>query len=124
MTYLDTHVAVWLYNGETDRFPSEARSLLEAGDLTLSPAAVLEMQYLYEAGRILVKAPQIVEYLQSMLDVRVSGMRFDRVVVEAIEQEWTRDPFDRLIAAQAKVSDAPLVTKDGIIHENYEKAIW
>jgi PIN domain nuclease of toxin-antitoxin system len=35
-----------------------------------------------------------------------------------------RDPFDRLIVANAKAKDAPLVTKDPRIHRNYSRALW
>ena len=122
--YLDTHVAVWLYSGEIDRFTSEVSHMMESEDLILSPAAVLEMQYLSEAGKITVKPTQITEYLKSTLSCVVSAMRFDRVVVEAVGLVWTRDPFDRLITGEAKAADSKLVTKDTIIRENYDKAVW
>ena len=38
--------------------------------------------------------------------------------------KWTRDPFDRLITAQAAVDDSPLLTKDDTIHTYYPKAVW
>jgi PIN domain nuclease of toxin-antitoxin system len=37
---------------------------------------------------------------------------------------WTRDPFDRLIAAHAIVADAPLLTADRTILDNLPQAIW
>lgn len=37
---------------------------------------------------------------------------------------WTRDPFDRMIAAQAIVADAPLVTADRTILANLPLAVW
>jgi len=37
---------------------------------------------------------------------------------------WTRDPFDRMIAAQAIVADAPLVTADRTILGNLPLATW
>lgn len=42
----------------------------------------------------------------------------------AVSLSWTRDPFDRLIAAQAIVADAPLVTADRTILENLPQAVW
>ncbi len=56
----------------------------------------------------------------------------DRVLEtgQAIEVEraraikWTRDPFDRLIVAQAAVNDESLLTRDKIIRANDARAIW
>jgi PIN domain nuclease of toxin-antitoxin system len=42
----------------------------------------------------------------------------------AADLSWTRDPFDRLIAAHAIVADAPLVTADATILENLSLATW
>ncbi|MCF7950382.1 MAG: hypothetical protein K9L57_01970 [Spirochaetaceae bacterium] len=38
--------------------------------------------------------------------------------------KWTRDPFDRLITAQADIQAASLLTKDGTIRTHYPKAVW
>ena len=37
---------------------------------------------------------------------------------------WTRDPFDRMIAAHAIVADAPLLTADRTILEHLPLATW
>jgi PIN domain nuclease of toxin-antitoxin system len=37
---------------------------------------------------------------------------------------WTRDPFDRLIAAQALVANATLVTKDTLMSKHCPAALW
>jgi PIN domain nuclease of toxin-antitoxin system len=46
------------------------------------------------------------------------------LVRAAAPLSWTRDPFDRLIAAHAIVADAPLVTADQTILENLPLATW
>jgi PIN domain nuclease of toxin-antitoxin system len=40
MTYLDTHVVVWLYAGMTERLPSSMRQRLNASDLYISPRVI------------------------------------------------------------------------------------
>jgi PIN domain nuclease of toxin-antitoxin system len=37
---------------------------------------------------------------------------------------WTRDPFDRLISAQALTSGTALVTKDRVIRNHLSLAWW
>ena len=37
---------------------------------------------------------------------------------------WTRDPFDRIIVAQAKIRNSALVTRDREIRLHYSKAVW
>ena len=124
MIYLDTHVAVWLYDGELERLPRLAKELLEEHALRVSPMVVLELRYLYETDRITVDAPAIVEYLESAVGMRVCAIPFNRVVVEGLSIDWTRDPFDRLIIAQARAAQSRLLTKDRTIRSNVDFAVW
>ncbi len=122
--YLDTHVLVWLYAGEIERFPSKARQMLENDPLLVSPMAILELEYLYEIERIKVIPAQIVEYLESTADVNICSISFHRVILESIELKWTRDPFDRLIVGQAIAGGQSLLTKDETIRANSDLAVW
>ncbi len=49
---------------------------------------------------------------------------FERVITAAINQTWTRDPFDRIIVGHAAIQQCGLVTKDRIIHTHYAESIW
>jgi PIN domain nuclease of toxin-antitoxin system len=46
------------------------------------------------------------------------------LVQAAAELSWTRDPFDRLIAAHAIVAGAPLLTADRTILDHLPQATW
>lgn len=124
MIYLDTHVVVWLYAGETDRFSADARQLIEANELLISPVVLLELEYLYEIGRISVGALAITEDLTQRIGLRLCQKDFSAVVRQALSLQWTRDPFDRLLVAQAALADSLLLSKDQIIHANYANARW
>ena len=124
MIYLDTHVAAWLYAGLIDRFPPGVRRLLEESDLLVSPMVELELQYLYEIQRTTEPAAAVIEALGRALGLQVCELPFPQVAAEALRQSWTRDPFDRLITAQAAVRQAALVTKDETIRAHYPKAAW
>lgn len=124
MIHLDTHVVVWLYAGLTERFPESVRDVLSSRQLLASPMVRLELQLLREVGRITATPAEILEYLRIHGGLRVAESRFERVAAMAAEQSWTRDPFDRMIAAHALADDLPLITKDRTILAHCSVARW
>lgn len=124
MIHLDTHVMVWLYAGQVERLSKIAEKMLENDELAVSPMAVLEATYLQEIGRTTVSGPDIAADLAGRIGLRVSDAPFGAVVARACALSWTRDPFDRLIAAQAVVEDAPLLTADRTVLEHVPLAVW
>lgn len=58
------------------------------------------------------------------IGLRVVDVSTVDLVQAATDISWTRDPFDRLIAAHAIVTGAPLVTADETILENLPLATW
>ena len=125
-TYLDTSVAVWLAQGSLDRLsPAALEHLGRATDCRLSPAVMLELEFLYEIGRILLPAADIRRKLETEAGMTVCELSFASVVETALRENWTRDPFDRLITAHARASAlAWLVTSDRRIREAYPRAVW
>ncbi|MEQ1908793.1 MAG: type II toxin-antitoxin system VapC family toxin, partial [Vicinamibacterales bacterium] len=119
VAYLDTHVVAWLFAGDVKRVSAAAMEVIEADELLISPAVVLELQYLYETKRVGEKANGVVEDLRHRLGLHVCDLPFVDVASRALEFSWTRDPFDRLIVAQAAVRDAKLVTKDRVLRKRY-----
>lgn len=84
----------------------------------------LELKFLYEISRIKVAPAEILENLSASIGLSVCHKTFYQVINESISLDWTRDPFDRIIVANAIASDAVLITKDIRILENYLKARW
>lgn len=124
VTYLDTHVVIWLFGGERHRLSSAATEQIRNEELLVSPAVVLELQLLHEMKRLRAVAVKVIERLSSEIGLAVCRLPFTSVLEHAVEQSWTRDPFDRLIVAQASANDAALVSKDGEIRGNYRRSIW
>jgi PIN domain nuclease of toxin-antitoxin system len=124
IVYVDTHVLVWLFYGETHKLTASARQAVEEADLVASAATVLEMELLHEIGRTRQPASAIVAVLEADVGLRVCDLPFRDIVNHALKESWTRDPFDRLIVANAKAAGAPLVTKDERILKHYRRAIW
>ena len=124
MTYLDTHVVVWLFGGEAQRLSNAAVAQIQAEEVLVSPAVVLELQFLHEIKRSKATALKVVERLSAEIGLAICRLPFAAVVEHALDQAWTRDPFDRLIVAHASANDAPLITKDERIHRHYKRSIW
>ena len=122
--YLDTHVAAWLYGGRADLIPPRARALIEDHPVLASPMVALELQYLFETGRTGEPAQSVLQALGRDLGLRLCDAPFADVAGAAMRQSWTRDPFDRLIVAQAAVRGAQLVTRDADIRAHYHRAVW
>lgn len=124
LAYLDTHVAAWLFAGDVTRLSAAARAAIDTADLLVSPAVELELQYLYETKRVADPAGKVVEDLRHRLGVRLCDLPFHDVVRRAVTLSWTRDPFDRLIVAQAAVRNTMLVTKDRTLRKRYGASLW
>ena len=123
--YLDTHALVWLYATGAQNFsPQAVHSIEAASRLLISPIVEMETELLYEIGKITVPAAVIVHYLSERIDLRVCIHPFHRVVAQSVEMKWTRDPFDRLITAQASLERDHLLTKDRSIRAQYPHAVW
>jgi PIN domain nuclease of toxin-antitoxin system len=107
VTLLDTNAVIWLEQGHP-----RARPLLkDRRRLYVSPATLLELQFLQETGRIRMDVASVSALGQDerwLLDDPPAAAWFLR----AADLVWTRDPFDRLIAAHAMLRRWRLATGD------------
>lgn len=121
--HLDTHVAVWLVAGERRRLrPVQAR--IRRSALFLSPVALLELEFLREIGRLRGPVSEVWKILNEDYGVRLADAELGGLCGQARQLSWTRDPFDRLIAAQAMLADALLLTADESMLARCPVAHW
>jgi len=123
MIMLDTHVAASLFEGRRTGLSTRVRGLLDREHATISPAVLLELEFMHELGRVRSGARLVSRYLAEELDIAVAVDSFASVADAALDLIFTRDPFDRLIVAHAIVLKAPLITFDELIHSNYSRAM-
>jgi len=124
LIYLDTHVVAWLYAGTIDRISARGAGLIREKALRVSPMVRLELQYLYEIERVKTPASEVLSSLQREIGLSICDHPFALVAEGAERLDWTRDPFDRLIVAQAGIGENLLLTKDETIREHYACAVW
>ena len=124
MIYLDTHVVVWLYAGQTEKLSAKVRSYINENDIYISPIVSLELQYLLEVKRITPKPQTVISALSKAIGLNVCDKNFYQIVQCAQQYSWTRDPFDRIIVAQAGLKGNTLATKDQTILTHFKHAVW
>src|SRR5262245_56357590 len=114
MILLDTNAVIWL---EQDH-PRARRLTLLRKRLYLSPATLLEIQFLAEAGRLRLRRGaqpcDVATRGRCSPDTPPAGGWFET----ALALNWTRDPFDRLIVAHALLRGWTLATGDAALIEH------
>lgn len=118
---------MWIFAGDKaeELLSRRARAVIDgATEIFVSPAVMLELALLRESGRIASAAQEYLISLRNSIGLELAEETFAEVADEATRMTWTRDPFDRLIAAHARVAGAHLLTRDRTIRANLEQAVW
>ena len=126
---LDTHVVIWAVTNSPLLRPS-ARAILEDPDETIfvSSVSALELAIKWSIGKLLLPKPpsQILgEFLELSGFSQLAMSVRDAGAVEALPL-FHKDPFDRVLVAQAKNHGLRLMTADPIL-EKYDVdviALW
>ena len=127
MILLDTHVWLWL-NGATEHLAPGILELLSSPptDLYLSAASAWEIGIKVSTGKLtLPVAPE--EYIPlRMVDngVRPLPIRHQHALRAAALPLHHKDPFDRLLIAQAQVENLKLLTVDRQLASYDVEIVW
>ena len=125
---LDTHVVLWLAISP-DRIPAALRDRLAGAEqLFVSPASAYELAQKARAGR-LPQAGAVLARWGELLELMVASelaMTGSEMLLAGTMHWEHRDPFDRLIVAQAQMYGLSLVSKDRAIlgFEGVDCAEW
>lgn len=125
IAYLDTNVVIWLEAGLIQRITERAKLRIENSDLLISPLVLLELQLLNEVGKLKSGPDVIFAHLAQAIGVSLCRLPMSATVASALDLQWTRDPFDRLIVANAIANNmATLITADQHIRSFYQNVVW
>lgn len=125
IAYLDTDVAMWLALGSLEQISPTAALLLEAADALISPMVLVELELRFEKSRIEMPTKDIERKLSNENGIRVCDLPFSTIAGAALDEKWTRDPFDRLIVANAKANGfAWLISADEQMRKHYPRTVW
>ncbi len=117
---LDTHAFIWLVQ-DTAHLSAGARALVRNPETEplVSIASLWEMAIKSNRGRLDLAHP-LPRFVDEGLRVHSIGLlnvRFDHVVRFERLPRHHKDPFDRMIAAQALEENVPVVGRDRMLDE-------
>lgn len=125
---LDSHAVLWWASGKTSQLTPRARQVIEDGQTTalVGAGSLYEIAIKASIGRLELPAdPEA--YLPRLLRRHRFGVLpvAQAHAIRAGSLPWIhRDPWDRLLIAQAMVERLPIVTADPAIGQYDVEVIW
>ena len=114
---LDTQCWLWMA-AAPDRLSPRARALVETTDheLLLSAASAWEIAIKHALGKLTLPEPpeRYVPSRAAALRTLPLAIEHDHALRVAALPPHHRDPFDRLLVAQAQIEDVPILTADPV----------
>ncbi|MBD1810772.1 type II toxin-antitoxin system VapC family toxin [Microcoleus vaginatus DQ-U2] len=112
---LDTHTLIWFFAGDS-QLSNTARILMEDEDNNklISIASIWEMAIKESKGHLNLSLP-LNEYIEQKLsweDFNLLNINLDHLSQIVTMPFYHKDPFDRLLIAQAIMEGIPILSKD------------
>ena len=128
MNYLlDTHTFIWM-DYKSSELSATARNVLADSNnmLFLSLVSVWEMQIKSQLGKLTLRLPlqQIVRDQQTRNSIQLLPITINHIFELQNLPSHHKDPFDRLLIAQALTEQMPIVTRDPIISKYAADVTW
>ena len=124
---LDTHTFIW-WDSEPQRLSQQVLKMCQDPDnvLLASVASLWEMQIKLQLGKLKLNKPltELVSGQQAINNIEILDVKLEHVLALAKLPSHHKDPFDRLLIAQADIEEAILVSKDQIFTEYEVKVVW
>jgi len=122
---LDTHTFLWFVMGNP-RITSKLRAQIEDNENLVSIVSVWEIAIKYSIGKLTIELPfddfidrQVISNGIQLLDIKL-----DHLKVLATLPLHHRDPFDRLLIAQAITEDLVLISADSVFSLYPVQRMW
>jgi PIN domain nuclease of toxin-antitoxin system len=117
---IDTHILLWTVNADA-RLEQTAIDLIEdpETELLLSMASVWEMAIKINLGKLQLGKPlkDFMEETTRLYNVELLPIQLEHLIPIEFLPQHHRDPFDRLLIAQAIVENIPILSQDTAFHQ-------
>jgi PIN domain nuclease of toxin-antitoxin system len=124
---LDTHAFIWWASAPEKLSEQVLVAFQDRNNgLILSVASVWEMQIKLQLGKLKLKASlnSLIEAQQRANDLQVLPIELSHVLALSDLPPHHKDPFDRLLIAQAGAEDASLVSADEVFSRYAVRLFW
>jgi PIN domain nuclease of toxin-antitoxin system len=123
---LDTHALLWWLEGGT-KLSAIARRAIENGDsrIFVSAATAWEIAIKHNTGKL--SAPDLIADFKGQLDqegFQELAIATSHAVRAGIIKSAHKDPFDRMLAAQAQLERLAIVSRDTVFDGFSVKRVW
>ncbi len=121
---LDTSTLLWAL-GSPERLSTRARNLIEAGENVLSVASYWEVVVKVQKG--LLAIPDVAAWWRRANELTAGhllSIRATHVTALVTLPMLHKDPFDRILMAQAIAEGLPFVTDDEHVRRYPVRTIW
>ena len=124
---IDTHTFIW-YVTSNPKLSAVAQKLIDDGnnDVLLSIASIWEMGIKHSIGKLTFELP-FMTFIESQMQqnsMEILNIRIEHLDIIANLALHHRDPFDRLIIAQAMVEQLPVVGVDKAFDSYAVQRLW
>ncbi|MGV3720969.1 MAG: type II toxin-antitoxin system VapC family toxin [Actinomycetota bacterium] len=124
---LDTHTFIW-WDTQPARLSPRARLLCTSREnqLVVSVATLWEMQIKLQLGKLQLSLSleEIIRHQQQTNGIEVLSVSVPHVLALGHLPTVHRDPFDRILAAQAKAEGMTIVSADPILRQYPVTVEW
>jgi PIN domain nuclease of toxin-antitoxin system len=123
---LDTHTLIWWLEG-TDRLSDRARATIasRANRILVSAAVGWELAIKVNSGKI--TPPGRIQELDQVLKTHAFvelPISLEHSVRAGLLPPYHRDPFDRMLVAQAQSLNVPILSADRVLDQYDVKRLW
>lgn len=110
---LDTHLLLWAF-AAPERLPIRARKRIDVSEVFVSAASIWEVSIKASLGKIQADASLLLAEIEpaGFTLLPISG---DHAVAVGLLPSIHRDPFDRMLVAQARTEPLILLTNDAAL---------
>lgn len=124
---IDTHVFIWL-NEESPQLSNKVKELYRSREheIYLSIASAWEMQIKAQLGKLDLAMPIEVLVSKNRQENDIYLLPIDLSHIAQLEKlpPHHKDPFDRMIIAQAMVEEFTIISIDGVFTDYAVPVIW
>ncbi|BAB77673.1 type II toxin-antitoxin system VapC family toxin [Anabaena sp. FACHB-709] len=124
---LDTHVLIWS-TGNPEKLSERVKNLLldNNNSWIVSVASVWELQIKYQIGKLNLSSslPNLIETQQRVNNLQILPIELSHIYALDSLPNHHRDPFDRIVIAQAISEKIPLLSTDTVFDAYPVEKIW